>query len=253
METTFYEDQSFTNTTGKDGVNMLKKKMTLDLDMRGAKRPKLNSILTSPDLHMLKLDSPELEKLIIQHNGIVSTPSTTAPTSSFPQRNVTEEQELFAKGFVDQLTHLQAQDVTVPMLHPPTTLHPPTSSYKPTYTNLDQPLADEMPPINIKEEPQTVPSMGDTPPLSPINMQEQEEIKLARKRLRNRLAASKCRRRKLERISRLEDKVSELKSDNGELSGLVSKLREQVCALKQEVMEHVNSGCQIMTTTTGAY
>uniref|UniRef100_A0A8D0ED80 Transcription factor JunD n=1 Tax=Salvator merianae TaxID=96440 RepID=A0A8D0ED80_SALMN len=39
-----------------------------------------------------------------------------------------------------------------------------------------------------------------------------------RKRLRNRIAASKCRRRKLERISRLEEKVKALKSQNTELA-----------------------------------
>merc|ERR1712179_272093 len=40
--------------------------------------------------------------------------------------------------------------------------------------------------------------------ITPINMQTQEKIKLERKRMRNRLAASKCRKRKLERISQLE-------------------------------------------------
>ena len=179
---------------------------------------------------MLKLNTPELENMII--GGHVSTVPPTSTT--FPrQKSVTEEQELFAKGFVDQLTHLQAQDVT--------SLYPVTSDYKPTYTNLDNSI--EEPPVTIKEEPQTVP---ESPPLSPINMEEQERIKLERKRMRNRLAATKCRKRKLERIGKLETKVAELKSENNELSNLVGKLREQVCALKQEVMEHVNSGCQIM-------
>merc|ERR1719219_2601928 len=43
--------------------------------------------------------------------------------------------------------------------------------------------------------------------ISPIDMESQEVIKLERKRLRNRLAASKCRKRKLERISNLDEKV----------------------------------------------
>merc|ERR1711997_1420375 len=47
--------------------------------------------------------------------------------------------------------------------------------------------------------------------ISPIDMESQEIIKLERKRLRNRLAASKCRKRKLERISNLDEKVSDLK------------------------------------------
>merc|ERR1712109_400260 len=47
--------------------------------------------------------------------------------------------------------------------------------------------------------------------ITPINMESQEKIKLERKRQRNRLAASKCRKRKLERISQLELKVKDLK------------------------------------------
>jgi transcription factor AP-1 len=105
--------------------------------------------------------------------------------------------------------------------------------------------------IRIKDEPQTVPSMGGhSPCMSPINMESQERIKLERKRQRNRVAASKCRRRKLERISRLEDKVKNLKSENSELSTVLNRLKEHVCQLKEQVMEHVNSGCQIMTSTT---
>jgi transcription factor AP-1 len=99
--------------------------------------------------------------------------------------------------------------------------------------------------IRIKDEPQTVPSHS--PPMSPINMESQERIKLERKRQRNRVAASKCRRRKLERISRLEDKVKNLKGENSELSTVLNRLKEHVCQLKEQVMEHVNSGCQILS------
>ena len=81
--------------------------------------------------------------------------------------------------------------------------------------------------------------------ISPIDMESQEIIKLERKRLRNRLAASKCRKRKLERISNLDEKVSDLKDENSELMGIVKKLKESICNLKQEVMEHVQHGCQI--------
>lgn len=105
----------------------------------------------------------------------------------------------------------------------------------------------------MKEEPQTVPdtmhssdSCSSPSPMSPIDMENQERIKAERKRLRNRLAATKCRKRKLERISRLEDKVKVLKTDNMGLSNTASVLREQVAQLKQKVMTHVTSGCQLM-------
>ncbi|KAJ3614464.1 hypothetical protein NHX12_018036 [Muraenolepis orangiensis] len=102
----------------------------------------------------------------------------------------------------------------------------------------------------MKEEPQTVPDMhssdSSSPPMSPIDMENQERIKAERKKLRNRLAATKCRKRKLERIARLEDKVKVLKTDNAGLSNTASLLREQVAQLKQKVLTHVSSGCQLM-------
>ncbi|XP_066530363.1 junB proto-oncogene, AP-1 transcription factor subunit b [Hoplias malabaricus] len=107
----------------------------------------------------------------------------------------------------------------------------------------------------LKEEPQTVPEMHTTgsepgsPPMSPIDLESQERIKAERKRLRNRLAATKCRRRKLERIARLEERVRALKSDNAGLSNAASALREQVAQLKQKVLRHVSSGCQLMVTS----
>ncbi|XP_062263954.1 junB proto-oncogene, AP-1 transcription factor subunit b [Platichthys flesus] len=106
--------------------------------------------------------------------------------------------------------------------------------------------------ISLKEEPQTVPdllSSDGSPPMSPIDLDTQERIKAERKRLRNRLAATKCRRRKLERISRLEDKVKGLKNDNAGLSNTASVLRDQVAQLKQKVLTHVSSGCQLMLTS----
>merc|ERR1712172_28615 len=66
-----------------------------------------------------------------------------------------------------------------------------------------------------------------------------------RKRQRNRLAASKCRKRKLERISQLDDRVAGLKNENADLAAVVKKMKAGVALLKQEVIEHVNSGCDI--------
>lgn len=99
-----------------------------------------------------------------------------------------------------------------------------------------------MPVATIKEEPQTVPQ---SPPVSPIDMENQERIKLERKRMRNRVAASKCRKRKLERISKLEDKVKNLKNENAELGAVIAGLKQHVFKLKQQVIEHVKSGCTV--------
>ncbi|XP_040012572.1 junE proto-oncogene, AP-1 transcription factor subunit [Xiphias gladius] len=109
------------------------------------------------------------------------------------------------------------------------------------------------------DAPQTVPEVphppGDPmspPSLSPIDLETQERIKAERKKLRNRIAASKCRKRKLERISRLEEKVKVLKNQNSDLASTASMLREQVAQLKQKVMSHVTNGCQIAVGSVAA-
>lgn len=110
------------------------------------------------------------------------------------------------------------------------------------------------------DAPQTVPEVphppggdptGSPPSLSPIDLETQERIKAERKKLRNRIAASKCRKRKLERISRLEEKVKVLKTQNSDLASTASILREQVAQLKQKVMNHVTNGCQIAVGAAG--
>ncbi|XP_016333911.1 transcription factor AP-1-like, partial [Sinocyclocheilus anshuiensis] len=87
--------------------------MTLNLtDPAGNLKPhlraKANDILTSPDVGLLKLASPELERLIIQSsNGLITT--TPTPTQFLCPRNVTDEQEGFADGFVRALAELHHQ------------------------------------------------------------------------------------------------------------------------------------------------
>ncbi|KAL8604688.1 hypothetical protein ACOMHN_017647 [Nucella lapillus] len=305
------EQSMFTSGEPETAVKRLKRNMTLDFNgSSSTKAKKTAALLQSPDLHMLKLASPELEKMIIQANGNVTT--TPTPTQFIFPKFVTEEQEAYARGFVDALAQLQSREntpssrVTLPQpseakavittstdpaigqSYPVSTLsdraslpevtqslqqvsatttlpngvvlsttgaslpvstaaglvsHPHSKPTIPSHQSA--PLVDIRLP-KLEEPPQTVPCLTSSPPLSPINMESQERIKLERKRARNRLAAQKCRTRKLERISRLEDRVSDLKGQNTDLSTTASSLRDQVIKLKQQIVEHVNSGCQIM-------
>ncbi len=233
--------------------------------------------------------------------------TTPTPTQFLCPKNVTEEQDAYARGFVDALAKLyqdeagmprqeamsqaQAQvsevipqqtmntTTTLTTLQPVVTTVPQvqqqiqqpvqnnvaiTSAPAPAYTlpQTSMPVVTNPPqtidmssiPISsmpahlghVKEEPQTVPCMEMTPPISPIDMDTQERIKIDRKRERNRVAARKCRTRKLERIARLEDRVRQLKGENSDLSTTATSLRDQVAKLKQQIMQHVNSGCQVM-------
>ncbi|XP_075981708.1 jun-related antigen [Anticarsia gemmatalis] len=228
MEPTFYDEQYPSNGS----VENLKRPLTLDVG-RGGKRARFGApVLSSPDLQMLKLGSPELEKLIIQ-NGMISTVTPTPGSNVLfpPHVPPTEEQEMYARPFVEALDKLHHSEPA-----------PPLS--RGVYADLDRPLERYPTPV-VKDEPQTVPSAASSPPLSPIDMDTQERIKLERKRQRNRVAASKCRRRKLERISKLEEKVKILKGENAELAQMVVKLKEHVHRLKEQVLEHANGGCHI--------
>lgn len=270
METTMYNDDgaSRENATFGNKLNSMKRSMTLDFNptngISSAKKQKLHTaLLQSPDLNMLKLASPELEKMIIQANGMVTT--TPTPTQILFPKFVTDEQEAYAQGFVAALAELHSKpedcildtvqtsaNVSLSMNDALKTMFTTTTSLPgglvPSSSLPSKSLLNPMsyPMVTVKEEPQTVPCGLNSPPPSPINMAHQEVFKLERKRARNRVAARKCRTRKLERIARLEDKVSDLKGQNNDLSTQASTLRDEVCKLKQTIIEHVNTGCQIM-------
>ncbi|KAI4810353.1 hypothetical protein KUCAC02_019191 [Chaenocephalus aceratus] len=268
MEATFYDEAVNASSSHHDGPTVygfnpktLKQTMTLNLNDPKNFKPQLSAkaldILTSPDVGLLKLASPELERLIIQSCTGLTTPT---PTQFVCSKNITDEQEGFAEGFVRALAELHYHQQP-PAGHPDAQTgannsmvsgsaaerHSPLSY--PSHNHMDHHHRAAARLSALKEEPQTVPEMsGDTPPLSPINMENQERIKAERKRMRNRVAASKCRKRKLERISRLEDRVKNLKNQNTELVSSANVLRDELALLKQKVMDHVNSGCQLILT-----
>jgi len=272
--------------------------LSLDLNSASAKKKSVQSLLTSPDVQMLKLTSPELEKFLIQ-NPTLATPT---PSGYIFPKSVTEEQAMYAKGFEEALEHLratepqdqgQAKDLaaantlatlstasanrSVPPPEPqpqapriPTSLQVQGSSRPTSRTSGSyDPSAYQVPDgLKIKDEPDDQSLSGsdygsqdlNSPPdnfgnrdgMSPINMENQEKIKLDRKRMRNRVAASKCRKRKLERIQQLDDRVAALKNENADLAAVVKKMKSGVALLKQEVIEHVNSGCEIRMSESGS-
>lgn len=268
MESSFYEDSNgqyvpVSTQAQINAGNNLKRPATLELNANKSRKARFNAsvtappVITSPDLQVLKLVSPELEK-IITNSAALPTPT---PSSILYPGKATTEQEQFAKGFDEALLSMHEKDNISKMninnnnnnksinnnastaiaaisavSTATTTTHNTMSGGDITYTDLDTY------PGVIKEEPQIVPQSS---PVSPIDMENQERIKLERKRLRNRVAASKCRKRKLERISKLEDKVKDLKTQNNELHSIVFSLKQHVIQLKQQVVEHHNSGCTI--------
>ncbi len=79
----------------------------------------------------------------------------------------------------------------------------------------------------------------------PADMKTQEVLKVERKKARNRIAASKCRLRRLQRESDLQTKVRALREHNQTLNNEVNGLREQILGLKKALLQHVRTGCQV--------
>ena len=72
----------------------------------------------------------------------------------------------------------------------------------------------------------------------------QEFVKTQRKRRKNRLAAWKCRQKKLIRQSCLESKVEELCHENAKLLEELEVLKKKRRALEESFVQHASSGCQ---------
>ena len=79
----------------------------------------------------------------------------------------------------------------------------------------------------------------------PADMKTMEYMKVERKKARNRIAASKCRLRRLQRESDLQEKVRRLKDHNQELNNELNSLREKVHNLKRVLMKHMRTGCNV--------
>lgn len=85
-----------------DKTHLMKKSMHLDFASNKTKDQKFANMINGSD--MLKLASPDIEKLIGHNNGVVGT--TPTPTQFIYPKYVTDEQEAYARGFVEALAEL---------------------------------------------------------------------------------------------------------------------------------------------------
>ncbi|XP_062131580.1 transcription factor Jra [Drosophila sulfurigaster albostrigata] len=249
----FQTPNNSSSTTSTAIVN--KRPAFLDLNKVTNKRVIDHLNIDSPDLQGKTLNTPDLEKILLSSN-LMQTPQ---PGTVFPSKvgQITSEQEAFGKGFEDALQNLHTSKNTQAFLGNPNTASGNNSSAAGNaMTAVNNGISggtiiyntvDRFP--VIKDEPQN--SAG-SPTVSPIDMADQEKIKLERKRQRNRVAASKCRKRKLERISKLEDRVKMLKGENTDLAGIVKGLKDHVAQLKQQVIEHMEAGCTVQALPNSA-
>ena len=75
--------------------------------------------------------------------------------------------------------------------------------------------------------------------------QDKEETKHSLRKERNKIAARKCRQKKLDKLNNLGRKLSNLKEDIEAGSTFIKTLQASIYTLKEEIIEHNDNGCQI--------
>lgn len=212
-----------------------KQNLTLDLhkDTSRSKKNRYETpLLSTPDLQSFALNQSEVEKMLTDPSMDFQTPTPTTVRTLLTFNKA--EPDLY--------------DDNIPVYEPSHVMNGLAKDYD--YENqYPAPLTYSMETlgvVKIKDEPQMVPSVTVSPPVSPIDMDSQERQKLDRKKARNRLAAAKCRKKKLEKIAQLENRVKELKDENSELGQKQATLKKEVTSLKERIVRHYQNGCSIM-------
>ncbi len=236
-------------------VNRLKRNLTLELFDCNRRRSKFGPevldsplLLSSPDFNKCNLRSPDIAKILLETSTTLQTPTPTTMRQLFPKSNC--EDEIYAESYDNTLSDISADTsndtmIIVPKSNAIMNGYVYDNSYPTAILDCGALIPEG---VKIKEEPQpqTVPSVGSSPPVSPINMDAQEQIKKDRKKARNREAAAKCRKKKLEKIAQLEGKVKQLKEENNELSSVARRLKEEVASLQVKILKHHRNGCPIV-------
>ena len=244
--------------------------------------------INSPEFTLFNLISPEFEKILAS----VQNPKSPTQTKGLREGNnsVKQQHEAYVQGFAEALQqihdrqqpgdHLNKQN-TVPVSsgtnnswgelpeNTPNSFH--SQVHETSYEINNPPFAGVatydhhelnhaayggavVETENFEYADETLKSQaGSVLPLPPIDLELQEIVKRERKKQKNRVAASKCRKKKLEREAQLEVRVQQLKDKNIELNAVANALRQQVSELKQRVLEHVAYGCQLPSIASAAF
>ncbi|KAF7491506.1 Transcription factor AP-1 [Sarcoptes scabiei] len=217
----------------QNDVAKLKQSLTLDFSQKPSpvKRHKSSMIfdrtlpkhnymtrscqLTTPDVEKLALTTPEVAELICKNYPL---------TVMHNRNNSHLNEEKSSKQISDQWSANNFNDNN-------NTIHPSKESNEIKKEESDSEL------LYLDSSENRIPQ--------PINLEDQEQAKLERKRLRNRIAASKCRQRKLERISNLQKKVDALTSKNNDLEIFIERLKSLNEKILLQAIKHNELGCDL--------
>lgn len=179
----------------------------------------LMSLCFNLDLDKLALSTPDLD---LYASKILADTRTTNDLPTY-SRQCDDSKQSFAEALLS-------------MQNPPTTtLPPPPPPVTMSMTTVDMPTS-----VSISSSGLRPVSLG-----KPVNLQNQEELKLQRKRFRNRLAATKCRQKKLERIQYLERRKSLLAKQKEDQLELIDRIERLVAQCQEHLNHHIKMGCGI--------
>jgi len=245
-----YSPVAMATVSDAEWLRQRRANLTLNVGTRAAD-PAPDAVLSSPDVRLLKLASPELERLVLQqysqHHQHYHHHQQQQESSA--DRGLTLDvvaNEQYSRGFVDALfeAHAQRQADCNPAVCRSTTSTIPAVTASVVRAAPYQ--ADFCHAVAVGRDDL---AFSDTPPSSPVDTSlpvDDERTRLERKRARNRQAAMRCRNRKLERIDQLQSQADQLRAANARLVDEVKQLRGMVNKLRQEVLLHAD--CQLTVT-----
>lgn len=179
--------------------------------------------------HSIEAVAPTYVKPTMDYHGLSTLPS-------MPSANTNTEPASIYSTSVPQFV---SNSYTPPIINFPSmdTSYSPysTTSIMSQHSQPPSSMDTNLPPQMMKELSRVVPA----------DIKTQEQMKVERKKARNRIAASKCRLRRLQRESDLQGKVRVLKEHNHELNNEVTGLKAQINNLKKALIQHMKGGCQV--------
>jgi hypothetical protein len=183
-----------------------------------------NDTLTTPDINKA-IQTPDLRKILLQNQQDLGSSLPVGPLGDIGG-NIKEEIESNPPSVDASVSSDKAEEISAEPIR--------------GMNDQDQEINTMTLTSGINGQEITRP-MG--LPTVPIDMSAQEREKVDRKRQRNRVAATKCRKRKIERITVLEQEVKEL---NESLQSKMKEKREleiEVEEIRNRIKIHIKQGC----------
>lgn len=81
--------------------------------------------------------------------------------------------------------------------------------------------------------------------LEPVDLGAQEKMRMERKRERNRVAARKCRERKIRKIDELTLQVQKLENEKKNMGVRLNRMQAEVSRLRSVIQDHAHAGCKV--------